>query len=349
MGKTLKECQQRALDFVGTQAGSQRTQAREMIAHILEMCAINGETTDSLAAALSSEAQVCLHFHPDREAHQQRTVLESLAASGIYESQFVTGCSAGSVSAKPGGARYVWESELFGGAYDKAECSPHHRPKYGSLYLWRSCDGSSPRFGSCYLLLTRAVSARCTFTYMDSHLKRPERGTLTECDHLISALLAECFERDFALGKAGVSVAELVEALKRPPVLRANEPLRNLDHYIEAQIHGEVRLASDVEALVADSSYLGTEWEPRFESLCEQYGMQLRWHPGFRLKASEVPSNFRGAIMPHVADRVAGPGGVVDAYRLGLAARLPEFCDNHAGLQHLKRLWHVLVKFGRSA
>lgn len=317
-----------------------------MIAHLLEMCAIAGETAESLAESLRAQAQVCLHFHPDRPGLGQRTVLESLAADGIYHGQFVTGTSAGSVSAQPGGARYVWESELFGGAYDGAECSPHHRPKYGSLYLWRSCDGSSPRFGSCYLLLNRAVSARCTFTYMDSHLKRPERGTLAECDHLLSALLAECFERDFALGRAGLSVADLVQALKHPWAPPGAGPLRNLDHYIEAQIHGEVDLGSHVEAVVADSSYRATEWESRFESLCTKYGVPLHWHPGFQMKVGEVPGNFRGAVMPQVAERVAGPDGVINAYRLGLAAQLPEFCDNHHGLQHIKRLWHVLVKFG---
>lgn len=62
---------------------------------------------------------VTVHFHPDRLVDGS-TVLAGLARSGRYLSQFVTGVSNGGLTAYRGGARWGWESRLFGGVYDAA-------------------------------------------------------------------------------------------------------------------------------------------------------------------------------------------------------------------------------------
>ncbi len=59
--------------------------------------------------------RVTLNFHPDRGQ-----ILDALAESGSYLSQFSTGTSNGGLTARPGGDRWRWESRIFGGAYDDA-------------------------------------------------------------------------------------------------------------------------------------------------------------------------------------------------------------------------------------
>ena len=129
---------------------------------------------------------------------------------------------------------------------------------------------------------------------------------------------------------------------------RRPKPGRNLDFYIEAQIHGPISLERDVELLVADPSYDG---DPTLERLCQQYPIELRWHGGFRLKSEETPVDFRGPDMPSLAARL---GAEVDARTLGLAAqslrtdpaRWSDRGTSEEVLQEIKRLWHVLVRYG---
>ena len=56
-------------------------------------------------------------------------MIEVLAQEGIYRSQFETGTSNGGLTAHPGGDRWLWESRMFGAAYDRT--APELRPKYG--------------------------------------------------------------------------------------------------------------------------------------------------------------------------------------------------------------------------
>jgi len=60
-----------------------------------------------------------MSFHPDRSAGGQ-PLLVRMAEDGVYHSQFVTGTSNGGLTAHPGGDRRLWESRIFGGAYDHA-------------------------------------------------------------------------------------------------------------------------------------------------------------------------------------------------------------------------------------
>ena len=169
-----------------------------------------GEVEQSVA----TRGTVCLHFHPDRTDNQGLSVLDSILEHGLYRSQFETGLSAGSVSAWPGGYRYDWETDLFGGAYDMA--AAEERPKYGALNLFRPPDGPAPRFGSCYLELKPEVTARCTFTYLDSYTQPSQRGTLEVFDDILAALFTECFERNYALGLSIIKVADLCEHILQP-------------------------------------------------------------------------------------------------------------------------------------
>ncbi|MDX8030349.1 DUF3626 domain-containing protein [Lentzea sp. BCCO 10_0856] len=165
----------------------------------------------STGGPLSRDLRVTLNFHPGRG------VLERLAHDGVYRSQFETGTSNGGLTAHPGGARWEWESRLFGGAYDDAP--PSDRPKYGALNHLGREHGGAPRFGSAHLRLREDVLDRTTFCYPDSVFDPVDFGTAQR----------------FAL-------LDLVD--DRDP----------LDNYVEAHIHGPVTL-DDVEALVLDPSF----------------------------------------------------------------------------------------------
>jgi hypothetical protein len=122
-------------------------------------------TAQSAGGPIDASLSLTLNFHPDR-FHRGAPVLQVLAADGCYRSQFETGTSSGGLTAYPGGARWHWESRIFGGAYD--EVPPAERPKYGALNYQRREAGGSPRFGSAHLRLRPEALLRSTFCYPDS-------------------------------------------------------------------------------------------------------------------------------------------------------------------------------------
>jgi hypothetical protein len=112
-----------------------------------------------------------------------------------------------------------------------------------------------------------------------------------------------------------------------------------LDDYVEAHVHGGVRLASDVEALVVDPSFRGTA----VEETARRLPCALEWHPGFVLRIEDVRRrpDFKTPEAVALAERVA-VDGLLTAAILGAAApgRDP---------QTVKYVWHYIARFGRPA
>lgn len=194
---------------------------------------------------------VTLNFHPDIQIEGELTI-DKMARDGFYRSQFETGTSSGGLTAKAGGDRWTWESDIFDGAYDEAD--PALRPKYGALNFQDSLIGASPRFGSCHFRVRPHVLARTTFCYPDSHLKPQAFGTADRMD-LITL--------------AGRNILGL------DPVL---------DNYIEAHVHGPLSIEDDIEALVLDPSYRSTA----IEESAQRLGCNIEWHDGFRLQLDRL-------------------------------------------------------------
>jgi hypothetical protein len=333
--------------------------ARRAIRLILDRAGLAETAFDDVLGGIRRHARVVLHFHPDRLDRSGSTVAEALARDGIYRTQFETGLSSGSLTAFAGGERDSWEERLFGGAYHAPEAPVSERPRYGALDLTRSADGPSPRFGSCYLVLAPEVSGRSSFTWEGSQspLALEHSGTLERLDCVMAPLLSAVERERGALGFEDVAVPRFLGLLARNVgeayVAPASWIARALDSFVEAQVHGPVELGRDAEWLVADPAFRGSPTERCFDRICSRYGIRLAWHAGFVLPVSEVPDDFRGPAMPPLARRIA-PDGVLDVAAIGRAAaslrREPEAWRDRGSLadtlQHLKQLWHVLVRYG---
>ncbi|MFF8726696.1 DUF3626 domain-containing protein [Streptomyces sp. NPDC015171] len=246
--------------------------------------------------------RITLNFHPDRGSGGL-PILQSLARDGAYFSQFVTGTGNGGLTAHPGGERTRWESRIFGGAYDDAD--PAERPVYGALDFRRQVVGAAPRFGSSYLRLSAAVLARATFCYPDSAAEPTDFGVA-----------------------AAMPLVPLAEADERDA----------LDDYIEAHVHGGVRLDRDAEVLVLDAGYRGTAVEAAARAL----PVPLAWHPGYRLTVTALRrhAGYRGPRYAELGARIA-EDGVITPRVIGDAAR-----GGRYELQDLKKVWHTLARFG---
>lgn len=358
--RQITRSQNAAIEYISNCARSQKKGAQASLKEIFQLSNIPWNTFEEAVHKLRSYARVALHFHPDRPVVDMKSVAQSLLEQGIYKSQFETLISNGSVSAYLGGARDLWEKKLFGGAYQLEGVTNCERPKYGALDLLLHPDGPSPRFGSCYFLLKPNVSHRCTFTYGGSQDNPKEKGTYEELDDILSALFTDAFFRDYAIGEKDLTTRKLIEQLlynlerplKDPSKL---PPHRNLNHFIETQVHGDIFLKDDVEILVADPSFKGTDIGNYLEQISIKYSIELFWHMGFAIRSEEVPSDFRGPTMPSLAKRIARNGNI-DASVIGNAVndlkRNPDLWFDRGNyevvLQELKYMWHVLVRYGIS-
>ncbi|MCL1141219.1 DUF3626 domain-containing protein [Shewanella gaetbuli] len=343
-----------ALSHIEKIALQLRDPAHALIKNILQMSDISTQSLQQAMLQLTHHGRVALHFHPDRLDSRGISVINGLIKDGVYKSQFETHISNGQLSPELGGPRDHWENQLFGQCYSGVKL----RPKYGALDLGLCPLGPAPRFGSCYFLTFPNVLSRCTFSYLDSYRLPKDKGTIQCFDGILAALLSESFERQYALGVQGLKPSRLVSYLLSdlPQSLSARfsrSPSHNLDHYIEAQIHGEVSLDDDIEMLVADPSFKSSVIGEQIEQLCQQYQVQLVWHNGLHLDCNAVPSDFRGPQMPILARAIA-QNNQLNAAIIGHAATTlvqqpvswSERSSQAKRLQDLKLLWHVLVKYG---
>ena len=253
--------------------------------------------------ALDPGLDVTVHFHPDRPVGEV-LLLNHLVTDGVYRSQFETGTSNGGLTAHPGGDRWRWEHHMFGGAYDQAP--PEGRPKYGALNYRRRPAGGSVRFGSAHLRLARPVLARVSFYYPDSVFEPTAFGT---AERMPLIAMAESDDRD------------------------------ELDDYVEAHIHGTLRLDGDIDALVLDPSFRDTD----VETAARELPCTVEWHQGFRLHVDELRrhGDYRGPHVVEAGDEVAEHGWL-DARIIGDAVRRGAHPP-----QTMKQLWHCTARFGR--
>lgn len=296
--------------------------------------------------------RLTLNFHPDRVSRNGSSAAAGLEADGSYRSQWVTGTSAGSRSAISGGERQRFERAFFDGAYESTPVSSGEHPVYGALDLLFDHHGGAPRFGSCFVVLEAHVRERTTLCLGDSHVAPDDVGTFAEPSSVLCGLAEQAGRGELLDRPLGGDV--LMQVLEGS--YRSGCAARDLDGYIEMQVHGGVSLAEDVESIVLDPSFRGSSVERHISVAAERDGFEIEWHGGSELDVGDVPTNFRGPTMPDLASRIARKDGIVDAKAIGLAAARERFEEptvhgdsNEAPLQQLKYLWHTLLAHGRDA
>ena len=220
-----------------------------------------------------------------------------IARDGVYRSQFETGTSNGGLTAHPGGDRWRWESRLFAGRYDAAPAA----------------DATG---------LRRLEPARPTRTAARSASARPTCA----CGPHVVERATFCFPDSF-LEPDGPRRARAARRTCAPWPTRRRWRLDDLDEYVEAQVHGGVRVADDVEAVVLDPCFR----DGPVHEAADRLGCAVEWHPGFRVatagprrRPTAAPSRRPGAR----AGRRAGAG---DGRRRP-PGRRPRPADGQAGL-----------------
>ncbi|WP_243059964.1 DUF3626 domain-containing protein [Nocardioides sp. SR21] len=243
---------------------------------------------------------ITLQFHPDWP-HRDGKVIDSMAADGAYLSQFATGISNGGLTAFPGGDRWRWESRLFDGRYDEGEHVT--RPVYGAWNRRADPYGGAIRFGSSYVLLRADAVERSTFCFPDSVFDPVDVGDQALLPHLCRMADESGFD--------------------------------DLDECVEAHVHGPVRFDADVDAVVLDPCFAGTDVERAAASL----GCAVEFHPGFRASPETFDPAYRG---PEVVELARSLGDVLTPSVIGDAAR-----SGGHDPQRIKQVWHCLARFGR--
>lgn len=244
---------------------------------------------------------ITLQFHPDWP-HRGGKVIDSMAADGVYLSQFATGISNGGLTAFPGGDRWRWESRLFDGRYDEGGHAT--RPVYGAWNRRADPYGGAIRFGSSYVRLRPEALERATFCFPDSVFEPVDVGDRS--------------------------------ALPRLCELADRSGLDDLDECVEAHVHGPVRFDTDVEAVVLDPCFAGTD----VEHAASRLGCAVEYHPGFRASPDLFDPAYRG---PEVVALARSLGDLLTPDVVGDAAR--------AGVhdpQRVKQVWHCLARYGRT-
>jgi hypothetical protein len=114
-----------------------------------------------------------------------------------------------------------------------------------------------------------------------------------------------------------------------------------LDEYVEAHVHGVVDLATDVEAVVLDPSFETSpveEWASRFP-------VPVEWHEGFRARRNVLAGHpgYRGQHVAELATQLLDESGAqwLTPAAIGAASRSGRHDE-----QLIKRVWHLLARFG---
>ena len=237
--------QQRALEHVRVRAQLAHTFAREQLDKRALSLGFSARDVTRACEFIRDACPVLIHVKPD--------VLLSLNKDSQYRSQHETSTSGGALDLA---YRDRKEELMFGGAYLSA--SPNEKPKYGALNPFLDALGVNsavPRFGDCFLVLKREVKLRCSMGGKGSKGGNLNLGTLDHYRHCLMdydlADFTKLLEVARTWGQSGLSTL-------CPPPLSYRHSFQG--SYKEVQIHGDILLGQDVEALVLHPSHISNRW-----------------------------------------------------------------------------------------
>lgn len=213
-----------ALRWYGTRAWLRRVRERR-IAHAERFAAARGVTLDEYLAVLNARVQTWL-AEPDVRIRVPRDLLAAVISSGRIRNQFETGTSRGALSPP---LRVQLEQAMFG---LPPRTPAVLRPKYG--YLAGTDPSAVRHYGSVVLRLNARILKRTTATFGDS-LDDTVQGTEARLSPVpLVRPSIEALYTDVDL----LSYGRMCDATS--------------GGYVEAQIHGIVRISDIAEVVLTD-------------------------------------------------------------------------------------------------
>ncbi len=280
----LNETQRAVMKDVEAKAAQRSKAARPALETRVKSLGYTVAQLDKALEYIKTSAPTTINFSPDKALRQQTSaygaaatmkyevkvdreksrLIDAFAVDGHYKNQFETGITSGSSSAYPGGSRDGWEKNIFEGGYHKHDLIPAERPKYGALNAGQYANSTASHYGSCYFELKAEARSRITFTAGNSSGKQAKDvGTAQHFQHVLLAVDEPQFRQimDVANGKA------------------AGGPSTSWQ-YIEAQVHGPVEFHTDLDTVVINTSFKGTEYEKKLREFADANDLAIKWHDG---------------------------------------------------------------------
>ncbi len=219
----LTELQKKAIKFCNKKS---KIHERAIYGNALISFVENGYTEDDLKQVIKyiqSEVNITINI-------SLRTIIDHM----LNDTHYKNGFEVNKIFCKNDATRSMWENNLFNNIYDKSV--PEEKVKYGALNIFNDPNGvsSAYAYGDSFFVLKKDVNERSSFVSGDSCGMMFHLCTFKHC----VPILIHC----------GTLLQALIQHVKH------NNKYDKAYPYIEAQIHGDVRLKHDIEKLVVKNT-----------------------------------------------------------------------------------------------
>eukprot|EP00542_Grammatophora_oceanica_P018171 CAMPEP_0194049162 /NCGR_PEP_ID=MMETSP0009_2-20130614/29874_1 /TAXON_ID=210454 /ORGANISM="Grammatophora oceanica, Strain CCMP 410" /LENGTH=455 /DNA_ID=CAMNT_0038695247 /DNA_START=460 /DNA_END=1827 /DNA_ORIENTATION=+ len=255
--QSLKVCQKKAIQFVQYRAMKLHEQAIQPLrTRIRNNLGREPEELDRCLEYIRDDAPIVIHL-------KQKT-LSKLTKDTHFRSLFETGTSGGT---RDTDQRSTWEDRMFGSAYNG--CQAQDRCKYGCINVTGDIRGvhAAQRYGKCFLILKSHLRYRTTFFGSDSGQSFARENTKESlATHEFYAHVLQSY-----------TDSELSAVLNLSRLQGASSS--GITVYKEVQIHGDVCLSTDIQALSVPGKRIHAT--PKFIQLVDDFqrisGCNVMW------------------------------------------------------------------------
>jgi hypothetical protein len=278
----LSPTQHYVLEDLRTKAETRSNAARQELLRIADDFGCTEKDLDKCLAYIRDEAPLTINFFPAELSVLGARNIDAFSMDSHYRNAFEL-CERAQSARDAKDVRDEWERRLFEGGYHAHELIPDERPKYASLNADQDPRGGSRFWGDCFFILSKSIRDRVSLTPDDSSVCDADSvGTFENCQHV----LVRANEARLA------AILETSRSGKPTPVNVVNA-------YVEAQIHGPIELSRDIEALVVNQRYAGTDIEAKLRKFAEANGIEMRWTNGKKVMSDLEHEN---AVVRDISD-----------------------------------------------
>lgn len=241
------KCQKLAIKYCKKKSKIHEDQARGTVLINFIQLGFTEEDLDKVINYIKNDIKVTINVG-------QNTIANFLINEDHYKSGFELNIF------EKNSQRDNWEKNLFHSIYD--DCQPIERVKYGALNMFNKKDGveSCKGYGECIFVLKDELKNRISFVKGDSCTMMFHICTFKYCTALLVHLSDDYLK-------------SLVAHVNNNVI---DKPKHKVFHYIEAQIHGSIRLNMDIEKLLVPSKIMNDRAiENKLTMFCEKNNIIL--------------------------------------------------------------------------